>query len=92
MPSYKTIIVDEDSSARQQLAKLLKDRSDVDLTGEYGNGLEAIRVINAEKPDLVFLEVKMPDISGFEVLENVDSNHFPTIIITSEHTECRPGI
>ncbi len=87
MPSYKTIIVDEDSSARQQLAELLNDRSDIDLIGQYSNGLEAITVINTENLDLVFLEIEMPDITGFEVLNNVEKDHFPLIVFTSLHTD-----
>ena len=86
MPSYKTIIVDEDSSAIEQLAGLLGDRGDVDIIGQCQNGLEAITLINNEKPDLVFLEIEMPDITGFEVLNHVEEEHFPLVIFVSSHS------
>lgn len=80
MPVYKTIIVDKDS---EHLAKLLKESNDIQLIGEFNSGLEAIKAINSEKPDLVFLEIEMPEIDGFEIVEHIEDAPFPLIVFTS---------
>lgn len=83
MTPCRTIIVDGDSESRKQFAELLRPNSDFQLVDECQNGLEAIKLINTQKPNLVFLEIDMPDISGFEVVEHIELDSFPLIVFTS---------
>ena len=80
MTAFKTIIVDKNS---EQLAALLRESDEIQLIGEFTSGSEAINAINAQKPDLVFLEIEMPEIDGFEIIEHLEKETFPFIVFTS---------
>lgn len=83
---YKTIIVDDDSQVRKQLNALLSERVDVKVVECCKTCMEAAKVINRQKPDVVFLKVEMPEITGFELLKNL-SKPLPLIIFTSAVTD-----
>ncbi len=69
---FKTLIVDDEPLARLRLQKLISDFSDVfEIIGEAENGEEALAKIKALKPDLVFLDIQMPEMNGFEVLQKL---------------------
>ena len=63
----RTMIVDDEAPARARIRQLLKDESDVEIVGECANGRQAVEAIQRDKPDLVFLDVQMPRLSGVEV-------------------------
>ncbi|MBC8041843.1 MAG: response regulator transcription factor, partial [Rhizobacter sp.] len=65
----RTLIVDDEVLARKKLADLLKTEPEIALVGECKNGREAIEQILTQTPDLVFLDVQMPEVNGFDVLE-----------------------
>ncbi len=67
----RAAIVDDESPARARLRHLLRDETDFEITGEYANGREAVEGITRELPDLVFLDVQMPRLTGFDVCEAV---------------------
>jgi two-component system LytT family response regulator len=69
----RTIIVDDEAPARARIRQLLKHEPEFSLIGECGNGGQAVEVIQKEKPDLVFLDVQMPRLSGLEVCQAVTS-------------------
>jgi two-component system LytT family response regulator len=69
----KAVIVDDEELARQLLREYLRDAGGVDVVAECANGFEAVKAIAESKPDLVFLDVQMPKLDGFEVLELIDS-------------------
>jgi two-component system LytT family response regulator len=79
----KALIVDDEPLARQNIRLLLKDDPDVELIGECGSGAEAIRAIRREQPDLLFLDIQMPEMSGFEVLEKISTGPIPAIIFVT---------
>ncbi|MDJ0841240.1 MAG: response regulator [Acidobacteriota bacterium] len=64
----RVVIVDDESIARRQLKLYLKQHEDVEIVGEAECGLAGVEAINALQPDVVFLDVEMPDINGFEIL------------------------
>ena len=72
MTSRKVLIVDDEAPARALLREMIAARPQLELVGEAGNGLEAIERARAKAPDLVFLDVQMPGLDGFEVLEVLD--------------------
>ena len=70
----RAVIVDDEELARQLLREYLRDAGGVDVVAECANGFEAVKAIAEHKPDLVFLDVQMPKLDGFEVLELIDSS------------------
>lgn len=69
--SLRALIVDDEPLARRGVRLLLDDEDDIEVVGECAGGREAVGAILSERPDLVFLDVQMPDLNGFEVLEAV---------------------
>jgi DNA-binding LytR/AlgR family response regulator len=67
--AIRTLVVDDEKLARQRLGGFLAKLADVELVGEAGDGPEALKLIEQEHPDLVFLDVQMPGMDGFEVLK-----------------------
>ena len=81
----RTLIVDDEPLARQRVRLLLDEEQDVEIIGESGDGFEAVDQIQAARPDLVFLDVQMPDMDGFEVLRRVPSALQPVVIFTTAY-------
>ena len=79
----RTLIVDDERPARELIATLLRDEPDVEVVGECGNGSEAVRVIRAASPDLVFLDVQMPGMDGFGVLAALENQ--PLIVFVTAY-------
>lgn len=83
---YRTLIADDEQPARDRLKKLLSEHSDkVELIGEAQNGLECSEMIDRLKPDLVFLDIQMPGLTGFEVLQQ--TSHSPVVIFCTAYDE-----
>jgi two-component system LytT family response regulator len=83
MTNYlKSIIVDDERLARKELRLLLKRFKEIAIVGEAGNLTEATRIIEAEKPDVVFLDIQLPGEIGFDLLERTGVP-FKTIFVTA---------
>ena len=65
----RAVIVDDEPPARRKLLRLLSDDRDIQIVGEAGSAAEAVEAMQREQPDLVFLDIQMPDASGFDVVE-----------------------
>lgn len=84
MSSIKAIIVDDESAARNVLRKLLVwDKREVEIVSECANLIEAVTAINAHKPDVVFLDVNMPDHAGYEIANFFSEINFEIVFITA---------
>ena len=83
----KAIIVDDEPPARRNLRALLKAVPDIELVKECGNGRDAVECIRALEPDLVFLDVQMPEMNGFEVLEQLTGQPLPVIIFVTAYDQ-----
>src|SRR5262249_34563093 len=84
MNAIRTVIVDDEKPARVRLTELLQREDDVDLVGTASDGREAIEVLRTLKPDLLFLDVQMPQLDGFGVLEQIGVEELPvTILVTA---------
>jgi two-component system LytT family response regulator len=82
--SIRALIVDDELLARQGLRRFLKYHSDIELLGECGDGQSAVETILTNKPDLVFLDVQMPELDGFTVVNRVGIEGMPaTIFVTA---------
>ena len=83
----KTLIVDDESLARRGLLLRLKNIADIEIVGEARNGREALNLISEKQPDLVFLDIQMPGISGFEVVQQLDIDTMPVILFLTAYDE-----
>jgi two-component system LytT family response regulator len=82
----KAVIVDDEYPARLMIRNLLQDHSEtVEVTGEAKNGKEAIKIINAAMPDVVFLDITMPGMNGFEIVSKISCK--PFIIFTTAYEQ-----
>jgi len=81
----RTLIVDDESLARQKLRRYLADEGDVEIVGEARNGPEAITLTERLKPDLLILDIQMPGMNGFEVLEALV--HPPLVIFATAYDQ-----
>lgn len=80
----RVLIVDDESLAREALLVLLNDDPDNEVIAECRNGKEAVTVIREQSPDIVFLDVQMPEMDGFQVVEEVGAMQMPvTIFVTA---------
>lgn len=85
MTKMKVLIIDDEPPARDIIRHYLAGSNDIELTGECENGFDALKKINELKPDLIFLDVQMPKITGFELLELLTDP--PQIIFTTAYDE-----
>ena len=87
MRIIKTLVVDDEPFARARIVKLLSSFDYISVIGESKNGQEAIAQIKNYKPDLVFLDIQMPDFSGFDVLSKSDKENLPFIIFVTAYDQ-----
>ena len=78
----RTLIVDDEELARKVLRELLSAHEEIEIIAECKNGLEAVKAVSLHKPDLLFLDVQMPKLTGFDVLELI-GNEISTIFVTA---------
>lgn len=81
----RTLIIDDEELARERLASLLAKEPDVEVIGEADDGRTALAAILREKPDLVFLDVQMPEMNGFEVLDALSNENRPNVVFVTAH-------
>jgi len=82
---FRILIVDDEPLARERLRKLLQEQPDVEIAGECANGREAVETIQKESPDLVFLDVQMPELDGFAVVDAIRGEGMPAIVFVTAH-------
>jgi two-component system, LytTR family, response regulator len=83
----RALIVDDEPLARDRIREMLKEHPEIEVIGEARNGREAIDLIVNQSPDLVFLDVQMPDLDGFDVLQNLNVDHLPLIIFVTAYDQ-----
>jgi two-component system LytT family response regulator len=87
MKKIKTLIVDDEPLARERLATLLAGEPDIELAGQCRDGEEAVTAIHDHAPDLVFLDVQMPQMNGFQVIESIGSDKMPLVIFVTAYDQ-----
>ncbi len=85
MKKITAVIVEDERPARDLVADYLADHEHIELIGQYDNGFSGLKAINEMQPDVVFLDVQMPKLTGFEMLELMD--HQPGIIFTTAYDQ-----
>ncbi len=83
----RALIVDDEPLTRERIRTLLAEHRDVEVIGECRDGQEAVNAILAEHPDLVFLDVQMPELDGFEVIKALSAEDLPAIVFVTAFDE-----
>ena len=82
LKKLRTLVVDDEELARQVMRELLRAHNEIEVIAECRNGLEAVKAVSEHKPDLLFLDVQMPKLTGFDVLELIGPS-VPVIFVTA---------
>ncbi len=83
----RTMVVDDETMARERIIGLLQQESDIDVVGQCADGAQAVRAIHEQQPDLVFLDVQMPACDGFGVIRQVGPERMPPVVFTTAYDE-----
>jgi two-component system, LytTR family, response regulator len=81
--TWKALIVDDEELARKLVREMLGTHQEIEIAAECGNGMEAVKAAGEHKPDLLFLDVQMPKLTGFDVLELIDRTGLSIIFVTA---------
>ena len=87
MSTLRAIVVDDENLARRGLTLRLANIPAVELVAECSNGAEALKAIAELSPDLVFLDIQMPGMNGFDVIEHLQSDNMPMIVFVTAFDE-----
>jgi len=85
MRNFRCIIIEDEKPARDLLKAYLEEYTQVELLGEFDNGFDGLKAVNEMKPDAIFLDVQMPKLTGFEMLEVLEHN--PEVIFTTAYDQ-----
>jgi len=80
-------IVDDEPLSRDLLDRLLADQADITVVGRYKNGREAIKGLQAQPVDVVFLDIQMPGLNGFDVVKELQADTMPLVVFATAHSE-----
>lgn len=87
MAKIRVLIVDDEPIARRGIGLQLKGEPEIEIVGECANGMEAVEAIQAKSPDLVFLDVQMPEMDGFDVVQAIGVEHMPVVIFVTAYDQ-----
>lgn len=83
----RVLVVDDEPLARERLRKLLEKEPEIELVGECSDGASAVQAIQTQSPDMVFLDVQMPELDGFGVVAQVGRDKMPAVVFTTAHDQ-----
>ena len=87
MKPIRTIIVDDEPLARENLMLRLRDFADCEVVAECGGGHETLQAIKEHQPDVLFLDIQMPDLDGFEVVDRIPADQMPVIVFVTAYDQ-----
>lgn len=85
--AIRVLIIDDEPGARRRLERLIKQETDMEVVGQGGSGREALKLIEAHRPDLVFLDIQMPVMSGIDVVRNIGPEHMPVVVFVTAYDQ-----
>lgn len=83
----RALIVDDEIHSREELESMLAETGEFTISGKCANAVEAIQAINRERPDVLFLDIQMPAINGFELLSMIDEKVMPSVVFVTAYDE-----
>jgi two-component system LytT family response regulator len=87
LPEIRTLVVDDEPSARNGIKRLLRKDAEIEVVGEAGNGRDAAERIRSLQPDLVFLDIQMPEMTGIQVVEAIGPQNAPVVIFVTAYDQ-----
>jgi two-component system LytT family response regulator len=81
--SYRILLVDDEALARENLRYLLHSDTTVEAITEASNGFDALRALRTEQIDILFLDIQMPEMNGFDVLQTIEHEHLPVVVFVT---------
>lgn len=87
MTKIRAMVVDDEAMARERVVGMLRQETDIELIGECSDGQQAVQAIAAQQPDLVFLDVQMPAVDGFGVIQQVGPEKMPAVVFVTAYDE-----
>jgi len=87
MSKIRTLIVDDELLARDRIAELLESDQEIEIIGQCADGRKAVTAIREQSPDLLFLDVQMPVLDGFEVLKAIGGRRMPVVIFVTAYDQ-----
>ncbi|HEU5217010.1 MAG TPA: LytTR family DNA-binding domain-containing protein [Gemmatimonadales bacterium] len=90
-PPYRVVVVDDEPLARTGVAALVRADPELTVVGECGDGASAVETIRRLRPDLLLLDVQMPELDGFEVLQRLDPHALPAVIFITAYDQFAVG-
>jgi two-component system LytT family response regulator len=87
LKSLRALVIDDEAPARKKLTMFLSQEPDVEVVGQASNGFDAIAAIEEHRPDVVFLDIQMPGMNGFEVLDALGTEDLPIVVFVTAYDE-----
>jgi two-component system, LytTR family, response regulator len=84
---FRVVIADDEKPARRKIRMFMEPETEFSIVGEAADGLETLEIIKDCRPDLVFLDIQMPGLTGFEVIDTIGAADFPYVIFTTAYDE-----
>ncbi len=85
--AIRTMVVDDEALGRRKTVRLLEEDPDVSVLGEFAGGVDAVRAIREQRPELLFLDIEMPVMNGFDLLRSVSDAYTPTVIFVTAYDQ-----
>jgi two-component system LytT family response regulator len=85
--NLRVLIAEDEPLSRERLRQLLHDEPDIEVVAECATGREALATIRDAQPDLVFLDVRMPELDGFSVIDSLDGERIPAVVFVTAHDQ-----
>ena len=83
----RAVLVDDEPPARRKLRHLLSSEADISVVGEAGSGAQAIELLNQVRPDLAFIDIQLPDCSGFDIIEGIQARDQIHLVFVTAHDD-----
>jgi two-component system LytT family response regulator len=87
MTKIRTLVVDDEPIARARVVSLLKQEEDIEVVGECANGQQAVSAIESTSPDLLFLDIHMPEVNGLDLARTIQSSGAPAVVFVTAYDE-----
>src|SRR5947207_1513859 len=87
MTKIRTLVVDDEPIARARVVSLLKEEADIEVVGECSNGQQAVSAIESTSPDLLFLDIQMPEVNGLDLARTIQSSGTPAVVFVTAYDE-----
>ena len=87
MTKIRTLVVDDEPIARARVVSLLKEEEDIEVIGECSNGQQAMSAIESTSPDLLFLDIQMPEVNGMDLARTIQSTGTPAVVFVTAYDE-----